>query len=297
MTKEYIIADFRLRITGGEWLPSAGQFARTLHVFEVSPDDRAGRLFTLHTDRGRLPSESEATEVDCFDFQEVGAVCRLARTKQGWLFTMQRETARDVGFFLPFEGGEAWSDIALGIPDTDTPSLFRFGLWMIFGLAVNPHHAIPIHSSTIRYKNNGVLFLGESGTGKSTHTGLWLKHIPGAVLLNDDSPIIRIREGVPTVYGSPWSGKSPVYKQENYPIRALVRLSQAPANTIRKLSVVSAIGALLPSCPPSFAFDDELQDHECDTLSQMIARVPVFHLACLPDQDAARLSHDTIFGA
>ena len=35
------------------------------------------------------------------------------------------------------------------------------------------------------------LFQGKSGTGKSTHSGLWLKHIPGCELLNDDNPIVH----------------------------------------------------------------------------------------------------------
>ena len=138
-----------------------------------------------------------------------------------------------------------------------------------------------------------VLFLGESGTGKSTHTRLWREHIPGAQLLNDDSPIVRVVEGVPTVFGSPWSGKTPCYRNESYPIAAFVRLAQAPHNRIARLPVVRAIGALLPSCPPAFAYDAQLQDNICDTLSQLIARVPVYQLECLPDADAARLSFET----
>ena len=119
------------------------------------------------------------------------------------------------------------------------------------------------------------------------------EHISGAQLLNDDSPIVRVVEGVPTVFGSPWSGKTPCYRNESYPIAAFVRLAQAPHNRIARLPVVRAIGALLPSCPPAFAYDAQLQDNICDTLSQLIARVPVYQLECLPDADAARLSFET----
>ena len=80
---------------------------------------------------------------------------------------------------------------------------------------------------------------------------------------------------------------------ESYPIAAFVRLAQAPHNRIARLPVVRAIGALLPSCPPAFAYDAQLQDNICDTLSQLIARVPVYQLECLPDADAARLSFET----
>lgn len=151
-----------------------------------------------------------------------------------------------------------------------------------------------IHSSTIECEGRAVLFLGESGTGKSTHTRLWQEHIPGARLLNDDSPIIRMYQGQATAFGSPWSGKTPCYRNISRPIAGIVRLSQAPANEITRLSILRAVGSLLPSCPPAFAYDSDLQDRICRTLSDILTQAPVWHLACLPDKAAAELSYATV---
>ena len=140
------------------------------------------------------------------------------------------------------------------------------------------------------------MFLGESGTGKSTHTRLWRENIAGATLLNDDSPFVGVSDGRIVAYGSPWSGKTPCYKNESYPIRAIVRLSQAPNNQMRRLRSLQAIGALLPSLPPAFAFDEGLEDGVMNVLSAVVSKVPVYHLECLPNSEAAQLSHDTIFG-
>ena len=74
-----------------------------------------------------------------------------------------------------------------------------------------------------------------------------------------------------------------------------MRLSQAPYNKIRRLSTLQAYGALHPSCPPDFAYDDQLYDHISHTLGQVIRHTPVFHLECLPDEAAARLLFSTIF--
>lgn len=63
----------------------------------------------------------------------------------------------------------------------------------MFNIAAVARQAVAIHSSVISLNDGAVLFLGESGTGKSTHTRLWREHIPGAELLNDDSPIVRHR--------------------------------------------------------------------------------------------------------
>lgn len=173
-------------------------------------------------------------------------------------------------------------------------SILRFGLWILFGVVLASHNAIAIHSSAIECEGRVVLFLGESGTGKSTHTRLWREHIAGARLLNDDSPIVRLVDGKAIIYGSPWSGKTPCYKNLSYPIAAFCRLSQAPQNEIRRLSTIAAIGAVLPSTPPQFAHDSVLQDSICSTLGELLRRVPAFHLACLPDAEAAQLSHKTM---
>ena len=172
--------------------------------------------------------------------------------------------------------------------------LVRFALWVGYGLKSVAYGTIAIHSSCIVADGRAVIFLGESGTGKSTHTRLWKENIPGAFLLNDDSPIVRIIDGSVWVYGSPWSGKTPCYKQERYPLAACVRLSQAPYNAIHKLHVIKGYAALHPSCPPEFAYDERIYSHISAALGNVLKSVPVYHLECLPDAAAAQLSFETV---
>ena len=173
--------------------------------------------------------------------------------------------------------------------------MLRFALWIGYGLMTLHHNTIAIHSSCIVYKGKAVLFLGESGTGKSTHTRLWREHIEEATLLNDDSPILRIENGKVYAYGSAWSGKKHCYRNEKYPLAGIVRLSQAPFNKIKKLSVLHSYAAIHPSCPPEFAYCEHLYDAISKTISEVLISVPVYHLACLPNNEAAKLSHKTIF--
>ena len=90
--------------------------------------------------------------------------------------------------------------------------------------------------------------------------------------------------------------QNPLLPQLSCPIRAIVRLSQAPQNRIRRLRPIESIGALLPSAPPAFARDERLSDDTCGLLSRLIAQVPVYHLECLPDAAAAELACRTVFG-
>ena len=174
--------------------------------------------------------------------------------------------------------------------------LYRFALWVAYGLMTLPYDTMAIHSSCVVYKNRSVLFLGESGTGKSTHTRLWRENIDGATLLNDDSPILRIEDGHVWAYGSPWSGKTPCYKNERYELKACVRLSQFSSNNINKLTVLQSYGAIHPSCPPEFAYDGVLYDHVSRFIDKLLRNVSFYHLRCLPDRDACILSRNTIFG-
>ncbi len=175
------------------------------------------------------------------------------------------------------------------------PRIVRFALWMAFGWATHQKDTIAIHTSCIVWQDRCAIFLGESGTGKSTHTRLWRENILGAHLLNDDSPILRVLDGKVWMYGSPWSGKTPCYRNERFELAGCVRLSQAPHNKIYRLKTLQAYGALHPSCPPDFAYDDAIYDHISHTLGLVLEQTPVYHLECLPDAAAAQLSFSTLF--
>ena len=167
--------------------------------------------------------------------------------------------------------------------------------WLLFGVAALSRQTVSIHSSAVTYRGKSILFLGESGTGKSTQTRLWLNHLPETELLNDDSPFIRIEaDGSIQVHGSPWSGKTPCYKNTHTPVAAFVRLSQAPYNRIRRLTGIEAIGALLPSCPFAFAYDKQLSESIYSIISLILNQLHVYHLECLPEVNAAQLVYSTL---
>ena len=289
---EYIVAQYRIRTIGRHSdIVACGVRGFAPFAVEAEPE-RQATMELLSECNVEKSAFAELAELSSFGFEEDLAQCTLYRYGGGYLFEMVKN---DISYLFTKDDDSNIVKANYGTFDSVDVSLLRFGLWLMFGLCIVPLGAIAIHSSVLVKDGGAVLCLGESGTGKSTHTRLWREHIEGTTLLNDDSPIIRLVDGVPTAFGSPWSGKTPCYRNLSYPIRGFIRLSQAPYNKIHRLSVLNAIGALLPSCPPAFAYDDSLQDSICDTLSDMISHVPVFHLECLPDAAAAELSYNTIF--
>ena len=78
-----------------------------------------------------------------------------------------------------------------------------------------------LHSAVVEFNGAAYAFLGRSGTGKSTHTGIWLKNLPSAKILNGDKPIIGYAGGEFTVYGTPWQGKERLGYNGKAPLKGL----------------------------------------------------------------------------
>ena len=166
-------------------------------------------------------------------------------------------------------------------------------LMLMFSLASSQKDTLLFHASVIMQGGKGYLFLGKSGTGKSTHSCLWLKYIPGSVLLNDDYPAVRFVDGVPLVFGTPWSGKTPCYKNEQVPVGCFVRLWQATTNEIEKLPLFQAYAALLPTIS-NIRWEKQYADSVSDNIARLIQKVPVFSLKNRPEKEAAIMCFDEI---
>lgn len=163
-------------------------------------------------------------------------------------------------------------------------------LMVIYTLCTASHETLLVHSSVVENNSKGYMFLGVSGQGKSTHSDMWVNHIPGSTLINDDNPVIRIAaDGTPIVYGSPWSGKRPIYKNVHYPIGGFASIEQEKENRIHKESIPVAFGILLSSCS-TMKFDKDIHIKICGTVSKVLERVPVHTLYCRPDKEAAEVS-------
>lgn len=241
----------------------------------------------------QIAKPENMAELYSFDFELNLVSCQLMKDQDGAYYFVMDSNVEDVpSVLMRYRMGEKVVEATNG----GNEMMIRFAMWIALGMLSCSSKMVLIHSSTIVHQNKAVLFLGESGTGKSTHTRLWLKHIPDAHLLNDDSPVIAVEEEGVFVYGSPWSGKTHCYHQLRFPLAAAVRLSQAPYNKIHRLSIIEAFSSIQPSFPPALAQDEQFLDMMVDMLSEVLLQVPVYHLECLPDEAAAWTSHDAIFG-
>jgi len=222
-----------------------------------------------------------------FDFQ-TNTKCHFGKEGAICHFTMQSADGNTIR--LRYDGSEK-----IEISRCKEQQLLNFALWMAFNLIGCSRKTMSIHSSCIVYKEGAILFLGESGTGKSTQSRLWHECHPETMLLNDDGPFLALRNDRYEVFGSPWSGKTPCYRNLHYPIHAIVRVVQAKSNRITTPSNLKKIGIILPSLPPALSKEHEMQSYMLAMVSRLIEEIPVLQLECLPDAGAVETLHDNLF--
>ncbi len=143
-----------------------------------------------------------------------------------------------------------------------------------------------LHCAYIIYNGRAILFTAPSGTGKTTQATLWQRCM-GSRIINGDRAALGLEDGVATAYGLPISGTSPDCENVTAPVAAIVSLSQAKENRVTRLRAAAAVKPLLTGTylPPEFSQDLPLL---VDLAASLAARVPVFHLQCLPDESAVQ---------
>lgn len=183
------------------------------------------------------------------------------------------------------------SIIYLGEATEEEYALIGWCLMVVFGQGVLPYQTLMIHASTVeKGETEAYAFLGKSGTGKSTHSQLWLKYLEGFELLNDDNPAIRIlNKNDVFIYGTPWSGKTSCYRNVKVPLKGLVRLRQADNNSFVSKKNAESLVLLLPSCS-GIRWNKVLFNHMVDTVGSIAELVPMGLMDCQINEGAAQIS-------
>ncbi len=202
-----------------------------------------------------------------------------------------QESAAD---FAVFVTNEAFMEEKSKSPEYSDGYIENICLYREICLKMPLYNRFLLHSCVLEYAGNAYAFLGRSGTGKSTHTSLWLKHVNGAEILNGDKPILGVFENEIVAYGTPWMGKEGRGKKGKALLKALVFLEQAKQNSIEKLSLSSASmrvfqQVLLPSEEGSVTKSLELLD-------SLITRVPSYLLKCDISEEAVKTAFETLVG-
>ena len=149
-----------------------------------------------------------------------------------------------------------------------------------------------LHASGIVYENKAYLFSAPSGTGKSTHTGIWRKTFgeDKTFILNDDKPVIRIIDGEVMAFGTPWSGKTDQNENIGVPLQGICFVSRSETNWIEPMSPKDAVHRILDqTVRPQNA---ENMSKLLELLNAVLSKVKVHTLHCNMENEAAIVAYN-----
>ncbi len=148
---------------------------------------------------------------------------------------------------------------------------------------------IMLHASCVEYEGKAYLFSARSGTGKSTHTHLWLKYLPGSRIINDDKPAIRCIDGVYYAYGTPWSGKTDESVNLGVPIAGITFLSRGE-NSIKRISPMKALKLFMEQTVRPR--DKALMENMLEILNDVLTDIPIYEMSCDMSEEAVKTSYE-----
>lgn len=188
---------------------------------------------------------------------------------------------------------ERSEEVALWVREDFPPELARMQqIWQAVSLPsqLMRYGALSLHSASVLTGGGVLLFCGRSGVGKSTQAELW-RGFEGAAVLNGDRNVLTLTEHGASAHSLPFCGTSGICCQYDLPLRAVVTLEQSAGNTIRRLRGVHALQALMGNTLGLLPGDGVAR---WELFSAAASRIPIYHLACTPDQRAVRLLKTTL---
>ena len=165
---------------------------------------------------------------------------------------------------------------------------------VLFRYTVINHQGIVIHASSIEFNGKGIAFTAPAGTGKSTHVELWEKYFGDRInILNDDTPVLKLKENGVYLFGTPWSGSSDKFMNKSVPLSAIVIIERAENNSIRRMAKNEATVRLMPRFFFPY-FDKGLMEKAVKIYEKIISQTPVYLLKCTPDKQAVEVLNNKL---
>lgn len=176
------------------------------------------------------------------------------------------------------------------LPNIGSAEYLLYGAYFYTRLIM--YEGIMLHSSAVVYENKAYLFSAPSGTGKSTHTNLWLEVFNDAYILNDDKPAIRIIDNEIYAYGTPFSGKTDLSVNERKPIAGICFIERSIDNWIKKTTPKEAISFLYrETVRPAH---EDLLDRTFNIVEKIVKNIKIYKMGLNISHDAVYLAYNTM---
>lgn len=149
------------------------------------------------------------------------------------------------------------------------------------------------HGSVVEYKGSAYMFTAPSGTGKSTHAGLWREHFgKDVIMINDDKPLLKYKEDGVYAYGTPWDGKHCLSTNKCARLAGICFLHQAETNSIEKIGPEKSVELLMNQIYRPRNAESVIKT--LDYVELLIEKVPMYSMGCTISTEAAQMAYDVM---
>ena len=217
-----------------------------------------------------------------------GEYCRYSRDPEGRIFlaTYYNDDYTKVEIQLlrsqnhPYFSNQEWEYSLTGFAFQDRLTVLEGGV---------------LHSSSLAWDGQGIAFSANSGTGKSTHVGLWKEVFGDQVeIINDDKPAIIFEGDKAVLCGTPWSGKTALNCNKQVPLRAIVFIERGQQNSIRRLNTLDSYFYLSSQIARPY-YDVSVGEKLIEFAERLLATVPIYCLTCNISHEAVQVVHKELF--
>jgi hypothetical protein len=143
---------------------------------------------------------------------------------------------------------------------------------------------VMVHACGISDAGEGLLFVGQSGAGKTTTARLW--QAPGeAKVLSDDRIILRAGAGEVRMYGTPWHGEARLALPDRAPLRRVFFLRHGPENRLVELGKAEVVSRFM-ACSFLPFYRRDAMEFTLGFFEDLASRTPCYDLSFAPDETA-----------
>ena len=181
------------------------------------------------------------------------------------------------------------NDTNEGFPDFYLETL---AIYRKIAKKLSRYNVFLIHGVLMAAENRGILLCAESGTGKSTHAALWLELLgQRCEIINGDKPLVRVIDGVPYAYGTPWCGKEEINKNARVRLTDICFIRRSAENRTEEVAKSEVVQNFIPAIHIP---DGAEAISVLDSVDAVARNVKFWNVFCNMDITAAKTAYDAI---